>query len=228
MKKEIIFSSASFAAGILAGGAASYLYMNQKMNKMNDEFNKEVNLIRIEERTKYEKKVETLQEEMEMERKFSISPLKPDLKSVKEKEKTKKGKNTVKKKVKEVEKIEELKDDYNDDPEEDDDSSNEYETVLDTMKSGVPKEFISNDEFYNGTGYMEKRQILYYIGDNVLVDEQTGKQIENIDNTVGLNFEEGFDMYEDDMCFVRNNEEDTDYCIQKVSGYGLKESTYDD
>ena len=90
----------------------------------------------------------------------------------------------------------------------------EYKTILDNYQTDIekggsesmklprprviaPEEYGDNDEY-------ENISLTYYAGDDILADE-LNEPVEDIENTVGLDFDTHFGEYEDDSVFVVND-----------------------
>ena len=82
---------------------------------------------------------------------------------------------------------------------------------------GYPKESvadrpytISGEEFVNGNKFYDKTTLNYY-DDGILEDEITEEIIEDIDAAIGMDSLTKFGEYEEDVVFVRNERLSTDY-----------------
>ena len=74
---------------------------------------------------------------------------------------------------------------------------------------------ISPDEYEDGD--YDKETLDYYEGDGVLVD-RFGDVIEDVEETVGLDFASHFGEYEQDTVYVRNDVSEVDYEILRDFG----------
>lgn len=69
------------------------------------------------------------------------------------------------------------------------------------------------EEYGEDDNYMQI-SLVYYAGDNVLADDED-EVVEDIEDTVGVDFAEHFGEYEDDSVFIRNDRLRCDYEILK-------------
>lgn len=90
----------------------------------------------------------------------------------------------------------------------------EYKTILsdyqtDTEKGGsesmkLPRPRVIAPEEYGDNENYENISLTYYAGDDVLADE-LNEPVEDVENTVGLDFDTHFGEYEDDSVFIVND-----------------------
>ena len=78
------------------------------------------------------------------------------------------------------------------------------------MEVGDGIRIISPEEYGDDPGY--ESETLYYFADGVLIDDQDNP-VEDVANTVGLDFPSHFGEYEEDSVHVRNTRLRTDYEI---------------
>lgn len=79
-------------------------------------------------------------------------------------------------------------------------------------------DYISNVEFGEEIGYDCKELVLDTDTERVMERSADGNfvMVPNADDILGVNWEDHFDAYEDDTCYVRNHDLKVDYCVNKT------------
>lgn len=113
------------------------------------------------------------------------------------------------------------------------DDENEEKGGSEEMKNGKPYVILPDEFEYNDRDY-EQISLTYYL-DGVLADDISDDVIEDVENTVGLDFHNHFGEWEEDTVYIRNDRLKCDYEINRdnrsyteVTGFDLNPTDDDE
>lgn len=89
-------------------------------------------------------------------------------------------------------------------------------TELESEEETVRKPYVITPEELGDVDHFDTTTLYYYAQDDILANLQ-GEVVEDVEDTVGLDFAEHYGEYEDDSVCIRNEKHMCDYEVLKVS-----------
>lgn len=210
MNKEFIFGVGGFTLGAIAGVAASYSYLKKKFQKKTDNLLEEMEDFYRENpdflrKNSSEEETEEMPTEVEVKETITEGP-----------------------KIKHVEPTDYTKfytpeEDEDAEDEEEDDISKEFDRFQEANKNRPPS-LISFEKAVDLPEFIETQVLLYYQGNDVLVEEESNEAIDEPGYLVGDCLTR-YDFKENDekLIHVLNYQTDVCYEIQKIDAEYVKQ-----